>query len=208
MEFEYDFCRFCGNKKLNNSLIGLTVDLIRSVQQHCQVILEVNKKLPQSVCLDCSSLVKNWIEFSEKLVLAQSNFRKTAGLINDIDKIQDEFKTELNNSEGEEDILVKRDNDDSNPEVKTQRTRSEHSSITNLNNIQHLYDETVVFVEENKILRTRNESTSSESNSSNVDTNDSTPNFKCPQCPKVYHRKHQLTRHLDFHNNTKSFVCE
>lgn len=37
---------------------------------------------------------------------------------------------------------------------------------------------------------------------------ESTPKFKCPQCPKFYHRKHQLTRHLDFHNNAKSFVCE
>ncbi|CAO1379918.1 unnamed protein product, partial [Diamesa hyperborea] len=194
MEFQYDFCRFCGNKKKKNSLISLTVDLICSVQQYCQVILEDNECLPQNVCIDCSSLVAKWIEFSENLVLAQSNFQ-ISNLINDNDKIHDQFKTEPNNSEGEEDVLEKSLIDDSNHEIMIPTTRSTVNSTSKLT----MYNETIVFAEENKISRKRIESMSRD---------ESTPKFKCPQCPKFYHRKHQLTRHLDFHNNAKSFVCE
>lgn len=151
MEFEYDFCRFCGNKKKSNSLLNLTVDLICSVQQHCQVILEDNESLPQSVCIECSSLVAKWIEFSENLVLAQSNFQ-TSGLLNGSDKIQDQFKTEPNNSEGEGDVL-------------------DDSVIDSLNTVNSTFNETIVFADENKISRKRTESMSSESSSSITGSN-------------------------------------
>lgn len=167
MEFQYDFCRFCGNNKKKNSLFSLTVDLICSVQQYCQVILEDNESLPQSVCLECSSLVTKWIEFSENLVLAQSNFR-ISSLINDNDKFQDQFKTEPNNSEGEEDILEDSVIDTSNHEIMIPKTRSLHNSTSKLTNIQSMYNETIVFAEENKISRIREESMSSESSSSNT----------------------------------------
>lgn len=168
MEFEYDLCRFCGNKRIKNSLLSLTVDLISSVQQYCQVILEDDKNLPQSVCLECSSLVTNWIEFSENLVLAQSNFR-ISGLMNDNDKTQEQFKTEPNNSEGDEDIHDKKVIDNFNHKNMIPTTGS-NNAISKQINMQHLYDETIVFAEEKKISRIRKESTSSETNSSNADT--------------------------------------
>lgn len=174
MEFEYDFCRFCGNKSLKNSLHSLTVDLICNIQQYCQVILEDNKNLPQNVCLDCSSLVTKWIEFSDNLVLAQSNFQ-IRDFINDNDKIQDQFKTEPNNSEYEEDILDKSDIDSSNHEIMIPTSK--------LINMQHMYNETVVFAEENTISRIRKESMSSESSSSKAGSNrnNRTTNRKKPQ---------------------------
>lgn len=32
--------------------------------------------------------------------------------------------------------------------------------------------------------------------------------FQCSKCPKSYSKKHLLTRHLDYHNDVKSYVCE
>lgn len=177
MEFEYDFCRFCGNKSLKNSLFSLTVDLICNVQQYCQVILEDNKNLPQNVCLDCSSLVTKWIEFSENLLLAQNNFL-IRDFMNDNDKIQDQFKTEPNNSECEEDIHDKSLIDSSNHEIMIPTTKSKHNSTSKLIKIQHMYNETVVFAEENTISRIREESMSSESSSSNADSNRNTRTTK------------------------------
>lgn len=77
-----DICRLCGSEKCVIDLVielkektNKNIQFKQLVENFCQIELDPNKLLPQSVCQECRSLVETFAEFTERVKITQSEIK-------------------------------------------------------------------------------------------------------------------------------------